>query len=197
MALLTFLAQYSPFAVLDMATLVHHILMLWNDAVAQLGEFISGLVGMPSIPPEIANAVIIGLSVGPVWSYTILKSEWGTHRGLVQNAAFWTRAAIGCLDGFVVAMIAIIVRSGPILYVTIATLLLLIITVLSRMPTFRKGFIFILGVLVASEGIYFVSTPAVRSAFDEFVCGGEGSNAPRCQRTTEPEKREENRVLHN
>lgn len=99
-ALLTFLSQYLPYAVLDMAALVHQILMRWNTIAARVGAVISGLVGMPDIPPVITNAAIIGLSIGPVWSYTTLKSEWGTHRGLVQNAAFWTSVIIGCMDGF-------------------------------------------------------------------------------------------------
>ncbi|NDW34934.1 hypothetical protein [Salipiger sp. PrR007] len=185
MALLTFLSQYLPFAVLDLATLVHQIILRWNDITADVGAFISTLLGAPDIPSEIVNAVIIGLSLGPVWSYSILKSEWGTHRGIIQNAAFWVRAAIGCLDGFFAAMIAIIFGSGPFFYAAIATLLILTVTVLARLPAYRKGFIFALGALIFVEGIYYFSSPAVQSAFDSFICGGTESNAPRCQSVTQ------------
>lgn len=183
-ALLTFLSQYLPYAVLDMAALVHQILMRWNAIAARAGAFISGLVGIPDIPPEIINAVVIGLSIGPVWSYTILKSEWGTHRGLVQNAAFLTRGIIGFMDGFIFAMMAILAGSGPILYIAIATLLMLTFAVFRRLPTYRKGFIFILGALIAIEGVYILSTPTVKSSFDAFVCGGGETNAPRCHSIT-------------
>ncbi|MEQ3626462.1 MAG: hypothetical protein ABNH26_14685 [Celeribacter sp.] len=183
MAFLTLLSQYLPFAVLDLVALVHQILMRWNAIAAHVGAAIAALLGMPEIPPEFINAAIIGVSLGPVWSYSILKSEWGTHRGFIQNTAFWTRVIFGCFDGFLMAMIAIIAGSGPFFYISVAILFMLLLIVLSRMSTYRKGFIFILGALFAFEGIYFFSTPAVQSAFDAFVCGSE-SNAPRCLRTT-------------
>ncbi|WP_139250745.1 hypothetical protein [Palleronia salina] len=183
MALLTFLSSYLPFSVLDLTALVNQILMRWNAIAAQLGAAIATLIGFPSIPPEIINAVIIGASLGPVWSYTILRSEWGTHQGFLQIAAFSTRVVFGCLDGFLFALIAILFGPGLLSYFAIGMLVMLSIVVLTRMSALRKGFFFVLGALSAVEVIYFFSAPEVQSAFDAFVCGGE-SHAPRCLSTS-------------
>ncbi len=75
--------------------------------MGHVGAFVGPLFGLPDLPPEIVNALIIGSAIGPAWAFSILKSEWGTHKGFGQNTAFWVRAISAFVEPYFFALIAV------------------------------------------------------------------------------------------
>lgn len=180
------LPAYSP---LDVVSGVHAAVVGWNELAASLGTSLSYLFGLPNIPAEIVNAAIIGGAIGPAWTLSILKAEWGQHQGMVQNLAFWTRAILGFVEVFFMAIFAI---SAPpfsiIFFFALLGLLVPLITALNRLSAYRNGFVSTLAFLAVLEGIYLISTDRVQSAFDVFVCERQQASAPRCEVSTDSKK---------
>lgn len=171
------LEVYSP---LDLVAAVHAVIVAW----AQVAEGIVNLLhrlGLPKFPPEVATSVMLGLAIGPAWSLSVLKSEWGQHQGVVQNTAFGVRAGVAFGEALLWSLFVVAAPVGSLLFWgALIPLVLLFGTALASLPAYRRGFLFALGALAALEGVYLLSTETVQAAFDGFVCQHETAGAPRC-----------------
>lgn len=184
-ALLTLITEYLPYETLDLAAGFHAVIVGWNAISASIGVFISSILKVPAIPPEIINAAVLCLSIGPFWSFSILKSEWGQHRGAIQNTAFGARAVIGLLEVAFWSVMVMTLQPGLLFFLALFPLILCLLAVIRRLPTYRAGFLFALGFVAAMGGVYIFSSQQVQAAFDSFVCSQEGTIAPRCERSPE------------
>ncbi|MCG6111544.1 MAG: hypothetical protein MEQ74_05065 [Paracoccus sp.] len=167
-----------PYATLDLASGVHAVIVGWNTIMAGIAQWL----GLPDIPTDILNAAVIALAIGPAWALSILVSEWGMHKGLVQNAAFWTRATVALLESGLYAVMVVSIRPhDPFFYAGLISLVIMLIRAMVALPSWRSGFLTALGFLVVVEGVYLASTETVQAAFDGFVCERQSASAPRCE----------------
>lgn len=179
----TILEEYSP---LDMVAVVHAVIMGWNQVAAGIASTLHHFLDLPEFPSEIVTSVMLALAIAPAWSFSILKSEWGQHEGVVQNTAFGVRGLIALTEPFLFSLFVVAAPiASPIFWLSLLGLALPFGTTLARLPTYRRGFLFALGALAAMEGVYLLSTERVQSAFDSFVCQHQTVNAPRCKPTAE------------
>lgn len=159
----------------------HAAIVAWNVLAGHVGDFVGPILGLPELPPEIVNALVIGTAIGPAWAFSILKSEWGAHQGFVQNAAFWTRIIIAFLETYFFALM--MVSSTPLtsfFWLAVLGVALPMLGALRRLPTYRYGFMFTLGFLGLLEGAYLMSTETVKAAVAGFVCEHSTSGARMC-----------------
>ena len=172
------LEVYSP---LDMVAVVHAIIVGWNQVAEGIADILHRL-RLPEFPPEIVTSFMLAAAIGPAWSFSILKSEWGQHKGVVQNAAFGVRGAVALFETVLWCLFVVAAPVGSFLFwAALAPLVLLFGTTLARLPTYRRGFLFALGALTALEGVYLLSTQDAQDAFDSFVCQHRQAEAPRCE----------------
>ena len=162
--------QIIPYEALDLASGMHAVIVGWRAIAGVLGTLIGPYIGFPEMPPEIFSALLLGFSLGSFFGLGVLRKEWGTHKGLIQNGAFWTRALIPLVSTPIMSLFFVV--GYPTLPFFFSTLYLTIslVDVLSRFPSFRQGFFIVLGFVIFIEGVYLISTERVRSTFDEFVC---------------------------
>ncbi len=173
------LEHYSP---LDLAAVVHAVIVGWNQVAGGIAGFLENLLDLPDIHPDLVTALMLALAIGPAWSWSILQREWGQHKGAVQNTAFGVRVVIALLETLPFSLFAIAMPVGTFLWwVAFVPLILALATALARLPAYRHGFLFALGVLAAMESVYLLSTERVQAAFDGFVCQHEEAAAPRCE----------------
>lgn len=165
----------------DLAAGVHAVIVGWNVIAESVGSIAASILQIPDIPAEFVNALVLGFTISPPWVYRILSSEWGQHRGVVQNTAFWVRATVGFVQPFVMALFLVSAPLGSIIFfITLAGVLVPFLAVLQYFDAYRKGFFFMLGALVAVEVVYMLSTDSVQALFDDFVCEHQDGAAPRC-----------------
>lgn len=174
-------ATILPYAALDLVSGLHAVLVGWRALAEAIGDFVGPLFNLPKIPPTIVSAAMVGSAIGPPWAYSILRSEWGQHKGFIQNAAYSYRVVIALIEAFFWSFVLVSVPFGLIFLLASFSLTLSLLGALRRLPTFRSGFFTALGFLALMEGVYLASTPKVQTAFDSFVCKHAGDTAPRCQ----------------
>lgn len=171
-----------PYGALDLVAGINAVMVGWSAVASTIGSWIGELLRIPAIPPEYVSAAAIGLAIGPAWAFSILKDEWGTHKGTLQNAAFAFRVVFAFVEVVFWALVFVSIKPhDPFFYGAMFILALNLLTTLRRLPGFRSGFLLVLGFLVGIEGVYLVSTDSVQAAFDGFVCKHQGDIAPRCQ----------------
>lgn len=175
-------ATILPYEALDLVSGVHAVIVGWRSLADAIGSFIGPLFNLPDIQAEIVSSFIIGTAIGPAWAFSILQSEWGQHKGVIQNAAFTYRVVTAFGEAYLwgLMLVSFVFPSKGFFFAALA-LSISLLGALRRLPTFRSGFFTALGFLMLMEGVYLVSTPSVQGAFDGFVCKNAGDTAPRCQ----------------
>lgn len=172
---------FPAYGALDIMAGVHAVIVGWNTLAGYIGALVGPLIGFPEVPPEIMNVLVIGTAIGPAWAYSILKSEWGMHKGFVQNGAFWVRAICALLDPYISGMLAITADPSSMLFwVGIFGIALPMITAMRRLQAYRSGILWALGSLALLEGAYLISTDKTKEAIAGFVCAHQSAGAPMC-----------------
>ena len=169
-----------PYNVLEIVSLVHAVIIGWNELMAAMWRLISGVLGLPELPPELISATVLGFSLSSTWAYSIYVSERGQHLGFIQNAAFGSRIIMAFFDGPLLLMIGGATYPSLWFWSAMALLFSILLASLIRLPKLRMGFLTILGFLGFLEIVYLVSTDQARDAFDTFVCERQSAGLPKC-----------------
>lgn len=171
-----------PYSALDLVAGMHAVMLGWNSITSAVAALIGPILNFPDFPHQLVSAGVIALTIGPAYSYSIVKSEWGQHKGAVQNTAFGTRGILALVEVFLFSVLVVGIRPDHYMfYAALLPLLLITLVTLRRIRSFRSGFLLVLGFLFGMEGVYLVSTDRVQAAFDSFVCKHQSDVAPRCQ----------------
>jgi hypothetical protein len=169
---------FLPYNVLEIVSFVNAVILGWNSIMSAIWGVIAGLLLLPDVPPEVISAAVLGFSLSSTWAYSILRSEWGQHQGFLQNAAYWTRIVMAFFDGPIILAIIFATYPSAMFWMALVAMFFILFTSLSRLPRFRAGFLTIFGFLGFLEGVYLLSTDAVR---DTFVCDRQSVGLPQCE----------------
>lgn len=162
--------QVIPYEVLDLASGMHAVIIGWRAIAGVFSALIGPYIGFPEMSPEVFSGLLLGLSLGSFFGLGVLRKEWGVHKGLTQNAAFWARALIPLVSTPIMSLFFVVGYPTLPFFFSGVYLTVSLVGVLSRFPAFRQGFFIVLGFVVFIEGVYLISTERMRSTFDEFVC---------------------------
>lgn len=178
--LLTAIPQFVPYEVIDLASGMHAVLVGWEVTAGAIGHLISLILGFPEIPADIASGAIIGLSLGSFFALGVLRAEWRTHTGIIQNGAFLVRVLIPLISTPMMAIFFMISYPTILFWLSGMYVLTSLVFVMKRFPSFRRGIFSVVGFVLFVEGVYLVSTERVQTLFEDFVCDHVDAGTPRC-----------------
>ena len=178
-AILSFLPNYIPFSQLEILKAVHATIIGWNELSKIVGEVIGKIPFFPSLSPSMVNTILVASTIiGPAWFS--IYSETGIRQHPNEFLIKVTAILLGALLG--VLLFAFFVENERRQYAVIfwGGNFIFLVFALMYMPSYRSGFIFVVGFLFVFELLYLVNNPYIERSVKNFTCRYDHSDTQNC-----------------
>lgn len=168
-ALLSILPNYYLISKWEILRAVHAAILSWNKLASWVGERIGEIPFLPQLSESQVNIFIITTSiVWPGW-YSVYRAakiaETPSQRKFIPTLLIFSALSS-------ITLYILFIAGGNSffdLWLTGNVAIFFLVAIIN-MPAYRTGVIFVIGLLVTFELLYFINVPSVRKAVNEFSC---------------------------